>query len=222
MNNTYVSVSTEPFKSCEDIISYAKKIQNFADFLHCDVMDGNFVEKKTFDHSFIKNINNNSLIPLDVHLMVCEPFSSLDKYINAGANAITVHYEAFDDKNQLHKTLQYLKSRRILTGISFRPETPFKEIKPFCFDIDIVLIMAVHPGKSGQKFLTQTYSKLSTVAEFKKDNSLKFLISVDGGVCLENAKKLVQTGANILVSGSFVFNSKNQKEAILSLKKAGC
>lgn len=217
--NVYVSVSTDPVARYQEIIDYAREIQNEADFLHCDVMDGEFVGKITYDDNLIKNINSMSLIMLDVHLMVKEPYGLIEKYISAGANFVTLHYEAFADKNELVKAIKLIKSKGALAGISLKPDTKFKEIKPYVYDIDLVLVMSVEPGASGQRFIFNTYEKLKEINSFREENNLNFKISVDGGVCQENAKILVEHGVDILVSGSYVYKAQNRKQAIKSLKQ---
>ncbi len=215
---TYISVSTDPILSYQDIVEYAKSLQGLTDFLHCDVMDGKFVPKTTFDYNLIKTINANCLLPLDVHLMVSEPRDDIKKYIEAGANIITVHYEAFEDKNKLVETIKYIKDHNVLAGISLKPETSFKEIKPYCYDVDVVLVMSVTPGASGQKFGNYAYPKIKEIDAFRKENQLNFKIEVDGGVNTENAKLLTNLGVDILVSGSCVYKASNREEVINSLR----
>ena len=216
--NVYVSVSTDPVGGYQEIIDYAKEMQSIADFLHCDVMDGEFVKKFTFDENLVKNINSSSLIMLDVHLMVSEPLSLIQKYIDAGANFITVHYEAFKNKEDLVKTIKLLKSKGIIAGVSIKPDTPFKVVKPYCFDADLILVMAVEPGASGQRFMFETYDKIKQINKFREENNLNFKISVDGGVSPENAKILTQYGVDILVSGSYVYKAADRKKAVKELK----
>ncbi len=217
--NVYVSVSTDPVTGYQEIIDYAREIQGEADFLHCDVMDGNFVGKTTYDENLVKNINSMSLIMLDVHLMVKEPYALIEKYISAGANFITLHYEAFADKNELVKAIKLIKSKGALAGISLKPDTKFKEIKPYVYDIDLVLVMSVEPGASGQRFIFNTYEKIKEINSFRNENNLNFKISVDGGVSPENSKLLIDYGVDILVSGSYVYKSNNRKQAIKSLRQ---
>lgn len=216
--NVYVSVSTDPINSYEEIVQYARVMQSQADFLHCDIMDGNFVEKATYDYALLKNINANALIPLDVHLMVLEPLKDLKNYIDAGANIVTVHYEAFENKEDIVKVVKLIKTNKALAGISLKPETPFKEVKPYCYNMDVILVMSVTPGASGQKFLNVTYDKIKEIDQFRRDNGLNFKIEVDGGVTPEIAKKLVELGVDMLVSGSYVYKSQDKQKAIESLK----
>ncbi len=214
-----ISVSTDPLSDFQNIIDYAKLLQGKADMLHCDVMDGKFVEKQTFDYSLIKSINASSLIMLDVHLMTAEPEATLEKYIKAGANILTVHYEAFSNKAQLIKAMQLIKSKNCLAGLSFKPETTVKEISNFLYYADIVLVMGVQPGASGQSMLPQTFDKVKSLANFRQANKLTFKIEVDGGVNEQNAKLLSEMGADILVSGSYVFKAEDKEKAIKRLKK---
>ena len=216
----YVSVSTDPIKEYQAVYEYAKEMQGVADFLHCDIMDGLFVPKKTYDYQLVGNINQNSGIMLDVHLMCREPLASLDGYINAGANIITVHYEAFENKNDLMLALKKLKENHILAGLSINPDTNLKEIKVYLHDFDIILIMGVVPGESGQKFMRETLDKIKTLNEIRNDNDFKYKIEVDGGVNLENATEIVEAGADILVSGSYVYYSSDHIKAVQDLKNA--
>lgn len=219
MSNTYVAVSTDPIKSYEEIVEYAKEMQDKADLLHCDVMDGKFVQSKTYDWAMVENLNQNTALMLDVHLMVDEPLQSIENYIKAGANIVTLHYETFKKKEDLVKAINLVKSMKTLVGLSIKPETSFKEIRLFCYNIDVLLVMSVEPGKSGQKFISDTFEKVKQIAKFRHDNNLNFKIEVDGGVNAENAKGLREAGVDILVSGSYVFGATDRKKAIESLKK---
>ena len=213
-----VAVSTDPISDFQNIVEYAKLMQGHADFLHCDIMNENFVGKNTYDYNVVKTINSSSLIMLDCHLMVNEPADDIQKYIDAGANIITVHYEAFSDKNMLNDVLKYIKDNKTLAGISLKPSTPFKEIRAFAYNCDVVLIMGVEPGSSGQTTLPEIYDKVAEINKFKEDNNLNFKIEFDGGVNEENIQKLRDLGVDIIVSGSYVYNSKNRYKAIKFLK----
>ena len=213
-----VAVSTDPIDNFQNIVDYAKEMQGVAEFLHCDIMNDNFVQKNTFDFNVVKSINSSSAIMLDCHLMVNEPANDVEKYISAGANIIPLHYEAFKDKNQLAEVINYIKKCNVLAGISLKPATPFKEIRAFSYSADVVLVMGVEPGASGQETDEETYKKVEEIHRFKMDNNLNFKIEFDGGVNEKNAQKLRDLGVDILVSGSFVYNSKNRKEAVKFLK----
>ena len=213
-----VAVSTDPIQDFQNIVEYAKEMQGVADFLHCDIMNENFVKKNTFDYNVVKTINSASAIMLDCHLMVDEPANSVSKYIDAGANIVTVHYEAFYDKNTLANVLKYIRSRNTLAGISLKPATPFKEIRAFAYNADVVLVMGVEPGASYQETSEETYRKVAEINKFKKDNNLNFKIEFDGGVNEKNAQKLRDLGVDILVSGSYVYTAKDREEAVRFLK----
>lgn len=213
-----VAVSTDPIQDFQNIVEYAKEMQGVADFLHCDIMNENFVKKNTFDYNVVKTINSASAIMLDCHLMVDEPANSVSKYIDAGANIVTVHYEAFYDKNTLANVLKYIRSRNTLAGISLKPATPFKEIRAFAYNADVVLVMGVEPGASYQETSEETYKKVAEINKFKKDNNLNFKIEFDGGVNEKNAQKLRDLGVDILVSGSYVYTAKDREEAVRFLK----
>jgi len=216
--NVDVSVSTDPINDFQNIIEYAKQMQGVADFLHCDIMNENFVPKNSFDYNLVKNINRNSLIMLDVHLMVDEPSVDIPKYIEAGANILTVHYEAFENKQDLVNAINFIKENDTLVGISLKPNTQFKEIRSFVFNCDVVLVMGVEPGASGQALIPEMIDKVKEIDEFRTSNNLKFKIEFDGGVNVTTAKKLIENGVDILVSGSYVYNSKNRKNAVATLK----
>lgn len=216
--NVDISVSTDPIVDFQTIVEYAKSMQGVADFLHCDIMNENFVKKNTYDYTLVKSINRQSAIMLDVHLMVNEPSDDIEKYIEAGANILTVHYEAFENKENLIEVLKFIKQNNVLAGLSFKPSTPFKEVRSFVFGCDVVLVMGVEPGASGQTMLESVFDTVKEVDNFRKQNNLRFKIEFDGGVNLDNAGKLVENGVDILVSGSYVYNCKNRKEAVKNLK----
>ena len=226
MKKTYVSVSTDPIsnKTIKDIVKYAKEIQNSgADFLHCDIMDGDFVPTKTYDYNCLKEIELNTLIPLDVHLMVKKPWKQIKKYKKAGANILTIHYESFIKKKSfkeklLKKTLMRIRKEKMLAGLTFIPKTDVNSILKFIAYCDLILVMSVEPGKSGQKFLENTYNKIRKLNQ-TRNNEYNFIIEVDGGINPEIAKNLIELGADIIVSGSYIFKSKNKKEAVYKLKK---
>lgn len=214
----YVSVSTDPVKEYQGVVEYAKFLQGKADFLHCDIMDGKFVEKMTYDYGLVSNINQNSLIALDVHLMCSEPLEVIDNYLDSGANIVTIHYEAFKNKDDISKAIEKIKSRDALVGISFKPATEIKDIKVYLYQVDVVLVMSVEPGKSGQEFMPKTLEKIKLLDKIRKENSFTYKIEVDGGVNQDNAQQIIEAGADMLVSGSFIYNSENKAKAIKILK----
>ncbi len=218
--NVYVSVSTDPVTSFQNVVEYAKELQGIADFIHCDIMDGKFVPCITYDASLVNNINQNTLTMLDVHLMCNEPLKIIDDYMRAGANILTIHYEAFKNKDDIMVALKKIKEANGLAGLSINPETKLKDIKLYLHDFDVILLMSVHPGASGQKLLPETFERLQALNDERELNDLKFKIEVDGGVNNENAGRLVECGADILVSGNYIYKSNDRKKAINLLKNA--
>lgn len=214
----YISVSTDPVKEYHGVVEYAKKMQSIADFLHCDIMDGQFVERITYNSQLVNNINQNSLIALDVHLMCAEPLALIDDYLFAGANIITVHYEAFKDKSQIAEAIKKIRKGGALAGLSFKPTTKLKELSVYLYDVDVILVMSVNPGQSGQAFMPEVLDNIKELDRIRKENSFGFKIEVDGGINESNAKTVIEAGADMLVSGSFVFNSQDRKKAVEALR----
>lgn len=230
MKKIYIAPSTDPAKDEETLIAYAKQLQeNGADFLHCDVMDGHFVERETINDKTIAKVNQNTVIPLDVHLMIEKPWRKIKKYLTAGANILVVHREAFDKPSTLIKTLRQIREGNCMAGLATNPSTNVEDIIQFLPEISLLLVMSVEPGKSGQSFIPATYKKVeelhrlrqkqsSTNEESHASGDLPFLIEVDGGVNPEIAKKLIELGADMLVSGNFIYKSENQKLSIKQLR----
>lgn len=184
-----------------------------ANFVHLDVMDGKFVKNTTFDHNLVDWVKNNTTLPLDVHLMVENPEKVVDDYIKSGADILTFHFEA---TNEPEKLLKHIKSKNVLAGLAISPSTPAYKIKDILKQnlIDVVVVMGVEPGAYGQTFIPGSAEKVAEVREL--DSSV--YIEIDGGVNLKNSKVLRKLGANILVSGSCVFESKNIVKTIRILK----
>lgn len=211
---TYVSVSTEPAK--DNLINYVKQIESSADFLHCDVMDGEFVVNKSLNSNTIKDINLKSTIPLDVHLMVKNPSGIIENYLKAGSNILTLHFESYNNVENLINDLKKVKLKHCLAGVSIKLSTEVFLLKPILKYVDIVLLMSVELGKSGQKFDEKALKKIKELNELKSKH--KFLIEVDGGINAENCNSVRSAGADILVSGSYVFDAENREQAINVLK----
>ena len=218
VNLLKIAPSTDPAERGEELISYVKKINKYADYLHCDVMHSNFVGKTTIDENDVKDIYASCLLPLDVHLMVNEPKDLIKKYIAAGAQIVTVHYEAFKNKNDLIKTLKQINKNNALAGIAINPRTEVIEVMPYLAYADLVLVMAVEPGKSGQKYLESTNIKVKKLKQIKEDYDARFLIEVDGGITPEISRRLKTYGADIVVSGSYVYNAEDRAKAIDELR----
>jgi len=189
--------------------------QSEADYIHCDVMDGVFVPNISFGIPIIQSVHKISRKPLDVHLMIVNPEKYIRDFYEAGADIITVHYEACV---HLNRTIQQIKELGIKASVCLNPHTSVSLLEDIIDELDMVLLMSVNPGFGGQKFIENTYHKVIALKEMivrKKSNAL---IEVDGGVNLEVGKKLYDAGADILVAGSFVFGSANPAGTILSLK----
>ena len=184
-----------------------------ANFVHLDVMDGKFVKNKSFDHKLVDKIRDKTNLMLDVHLMVENPDSVIDDYIKAGADIISVHYEACKD---VEATLKKISDKNVLTGLAISPKTPVLKIKDYLDSgiVDIVVVMGVKPGACGQEFIPGSAEKIAEIRELNK----KVYIEIDGGVTLKNAKLLRKMGVNIIVSGSTIFKSENMKKTIQQLK----
>lgn len=186
-----------------------------ADYIHLDIMDGKFVPNISFGIPVVASIRKHSNKPLDVHLMIEQPDLYLTAFKEAGADILTVHYEAC---NHLHRTLQSIKNLGIKSGIALNPHTPvsvLEEILPFT---DMVLIMSVNPGFGGQSFITQSINKIERLREMANRLNPNLIIEVDGGVDNSNAAQLVKAGTNMLVAGSYILNSDNPAQTIAKLK----
>ena len=218
MDRILIAPSTDPAKSKEDLLKYVQEIQDYADFLHCDVMDGKFVERKTISYDTISLLKQHCLLPLDVHLMVQDPMVVIDEFARSGANIITIHYESFLDKKEVVKALKKIKQQGCLVGISIKPKTSVIEIVDVLDYVDLVLVMSVEPGKSGQSFIEESLSKICELANIRTKKSLNFLIEVDGGVNLNNSSSIIKSGADVLVSGNCVYSATDRKDVIKKLR----
>jgi ribulose-phosphate 3-epimerase len=175
-----------------------------ADMLHLDIMDGHFVPNMTIGPAIVESIRKITSLPLDVHLMIEEPDKYLADFIKAGADYLTVHYEA---SVHLHRTVQYIKEHEVKAGISLNPATPVWSLEHIMADMDFALLMSVNPGFGGQQFIPETINKIKTLKTLLGEKGLPALIEVDGGINLGNAAAVASAGADILVMGSAFFHS---------------
>lgn len=185
-----------------------------AGWFHVDVMDGVFVPNISFGFPLMKPLKEKATKTLDVHLMIVDPDRYIKTFADAGANVLTVHYEAC---THLHRTLSEIRNQGMLSGVALNPHTPvslLKDILPLC---DVICLMSVNPGFGGQKFIENTYNKIKELKAMIVAAGLSTKIEIDGGVSLENAKLLTDAGADVLVAGNTVFASENPSETISKL-----
>jgi ribulose-phosphate 3-epimerase len=195
---------------------FAMVNQSEADWFHVDVMDGRFVPNISFGMFIIEAMKKLATKPLDVHLMIVEPEKYIEAFRAAGADVITVHYEACP---HLHRTLQQIRATGAKAGVALNPHTPVRVLEDVLENLDLVCLMSVNPGFGGQKFIYQTIPKVRALRAMLEERNLdNVLIEIDGGVGLHNAEALLQAGANVLVAGSSVFGTKNPTQTIQKFK----
>ncbi len=205
------SILTASFANLESTIKELEEAG--ADYWHLDIMDGSFVPQITFGSKIVSDIKKITSLPLDVHLMIVSPEKHIDDFAKAGADIISVHYEG---NIHLHKLIMQIKSHNVKAGIVLNPHTRVDVIEPLIDDIDNILIMSVNPGFGGQKFITNSIKKIEKTK--KLIGQREIIISVDGGINLNTCSDVIKAGANLLVAGSAIIDSKDKKETIKQLR----
>jgi len=188
-----------------------------ADWIHCDIMDGHFVDNISFGPEIVGIVRKQTNLPVDVHLMIQTPDHYAPRFVKAGANSITVHVER-EANHDVEKTLRAIRDAGCRPGLSLNPATPFESVEPFLDKIDILLVMTVHPGFGGQSFRREMMEKVKCAAEWNKSHGQTIDIEVDGGINADTARLSIQNGANVLVAGTSIFHTKDYAKAIRDLR----
>ena len=215
-----MSVIVSPSLLSADFLHLSKDIEmvnrSQADWFHLDIMDGVFVPNISYGLPVVSQIKKMATKPLDMHLMIVQPERYVEAFHKAGADILTVHYEAC---THLHRTIQQIKAQGMKAGVSLNPHTPVSLLEDIIKDIDVVLLMSVNPGFGGQSFIEQTINKVDKLKKLIIESNSHTLIEIDGGVNFETGKRLVNAGADALVAGSFVFNATDPEANIKGLKE---
>jgi ribulose-phosphate 3-epimerase len=215
MSKTLVapSVLASDFANLQREITMINESQG--DWIHVDIMDGVFVPNLSMGVPVVEAIKRHAKKPLDVHLMIVEPARFVEIFRKAGADNISVHVEACP---HLHRNLEQIKALGCRAGVAINPHTSIRELENVIKDIDLICVMSVNPGFGGQKFIEHTFEKVRQLKKMIVDSGSKALIEIDGGVNMQNAKALVEAGADVLVAGNFVFGAPDPKGVISQLK----
>jgi ribulose-phosphate 3-epimerase len=194
-------------------------IEAGADWLHLDIMDGQFVDNISFGPAIVQTVRGLTSLPLDVHLMIERADHYVPRFVEAGANSITVHVEP-EAKHDVAQTLRLIRASGCRAGLTLNPATPFEAVEPHLPDVDLVLIMTVHPGFGGQSFRPGMMEKVRRARELRDSLGLRYAIEVDGGINAETARLSIEHGANVLVAGTSIFKADDYAAAIRALRRA--
>jgi ribulose-phosphate 3-epimerase len=188
-----------------------------ADWIHCDIMDGHFVDNISFGPALVKTVRGLTSLPLDVHLMIEHPDHYAPRFVEAGANSITVHVEP-EAKHDVAQTLRAIRAAGCHAGLSLNPATPFIAVQPHLAQIDLLLVMTVHPGFGGQSFRSEMMDKVRAARAWKESNKSSLHIEVDGGINPETAALSIKNGANVLVAGTSIFRAQDYASEIRAMR----